>query len=125
MKNINLGSKALLQSGAHFGVILEDEMQYSSFEWRMIVGFLDSTICLEYTLDIRDPRHRANYVALVRPRVDGELNMDLIGQERLFDVELSVLSTSRGDVGVNTIVGVLPHDSREVVNFFLRPQVAA
>ena len=125
MENLNLGSKALLQSGAHLGVILEDEMQDSSFECRMLVGFLNSRICLEYKLDIRDQRHRSNYVALVRQRADGELNMDLIGQERLFDVELSVLNTSRGNVGVSTIVGVLPHDSREVVSFFLGPQVVA
>ncbi len=124
MGNINLGSKVLLQSGAHLGVILEDEVNIDSsiFESRVLVGFLNSKICIEYTLDTRDPKQRSNYIALVRPRAGGELNMDLVGQERLFDVELGVVSTSCGNVGVCTIVGVLPYESRENCDFFLDPQ---
>ena len=122
MNNMHFDRNILLQSGVHCGVILREDFDDLTMESRFLIGFSKSKVRLQYILNLTDPKHRSDYETLSNQGVD-ESPKEMRGRERLFNIELGVINTSRGSVGVNVIAGVLPEGRDEALDCWLSPTI--
>lgn len=97
----------LLQNGTHLGKIVEDEYDCLSEESRFVISFLGSNVSLPYSLSHLNQKDRLELNSLLFPN-PGEGYVKINGRTIPFEIELKIVNTTRGPVGINIIVGVVP-----------------
>jgi hypothetical protein len=110
MKSINKESQILLQEGIYSGEILEAECNTDACECRIVVGFVELGIRIQYSMNFEDVKGHSEFSSLIyidSDETDLKVN-EIIGQKRRFKVELLNAKTSTGSVGINVISGLLP-----------------
>lgn len=106
---IDTNSKVLLQNGDHFGEILKADFDRLSGDLQVAIKFSNDGVLLRHTVNLltgSEASKEFKYMA-AGPRQVQETG-ELIGKKCWFNVELLMVKTANGPVGVNVITAALP-----------------
>lgn len=106
-QSIDTGNKLLLQNGVHQGEVSEYTFDQTSATVCVEIEFLNPVIRLPYSIDLADKQGREQLGIVAGRGTVNDLE-ELMGSTGWYKVELLMVKTARGPVGVNSIVEALP-----------------
>ncbi len=101
-----MNSKVLLQNGDHFGEIVKADYDQFSEDLQVSIKFSNHGVLLRHTVNIAGPKVSKEFQHMTAGQVKDA--SDLIGRKCWFNVELLMVKTTNGPVGVNAIISALP-----------------
>lgn len=105
---INMNGKVLLQNGDHFGEIVKADFDQPSGDLQVAIKFSDSGVLLRHTVNLAGPKVSREFQHLAAGPRQVKDASELVGRKCWFNVELLMVKTANGPVGVNAITAALP-----------------